>query len=246
MKYVRVTPSEYAMNYRLPKALGVWPALALLSLCPGGFAQHSSAGVPAPRLELPVIMRQKVVAGVTPVGAPVEAKLQIATLVSGTVVPQGAILSGHVEQSAKKAGDAPSRLKIKFESAHWKKGSAPLEVYFTGCYYPMIAFTDRDRNPADASYGSISRPMDPSDGSYPTQPGLKSGQMPQGYGPDVPQAVTTQVSSHWVRQPGANVIAETDGSISVTSIARDLRLDKDTTYLLANFALVNAAPSAKH
>ncbi len=50
--------------------------------------------------EFPVTMRQKVVAGKTPVGTKVEANLTIATLVDGKVIPMGATFSGEVVDSA--------------------------------------------------------------------------------------------------------------------------------------------------
>jgi hypothetical protein len=233
------------VNYGLRNA-AVWGVLGLLSVCPAVLAQQASPAAPMQRLELPVILRQKVVAGVTPVGSMVEAKLQIATLISGTVVPQGAILSGHLEQSAKKSGDAPSRVKIKFDSAKWKKGTAPLEVYFTGCFYPVLTSADRDRSANDAGYGSISRPAEAGDGQYPPPPGPKPGQIPQGFGPDVPMPIATRVSSHWVRPLGADAVFETDGSIALESPLHDIKLDKETTYMLTNALPVSAAPAVKH
>jgi hypothetical protein len=49
--------------------------------------------------EVPAVMRQDVAAGKTPVGTRVEAKLAVATLVNGTVIPKDAILSGGVSGS---------------------------------------------------------------------------------------------------------------------------------------------------
>src|SRR5271167_996536 len=65
-------------------------------------AAPNSAPNPTPGLEFPVFMRQKVVAGTTPVGTKVEAKLAVATLVNGTVVPQDALFSGEVTESVAK------------------------------------------------------------------------------------------------------------------------------------------------
>jgi len=77
----------------------------------------SSAG-----LEFPVIMRQNVAAGKTPVGTKVQAKLVVATLVEGVVVPQDAILSGEVTESVAKSATNPSRLAIRLDSAEWSGG----------------------------------------------------------------------------------------------------------------------------
>ena len=93
--------------------------------------------------EFPVIMRQNVVAGATAVGSKVEAKLAVATLVNGAVVPQGAILSGEVIESVAKSISGPSRLAIRMDSAQWKDGGAPKvlpftkRVYLTAWYYPL-------------------------------------------------------------------------------------------------------------
>ena len=68
-------------------------------------------------LEFPVIMRQNVVAGTTPVGTKVQAKLAVATLVDGVVVPRDAVLSGEVTESVAKSAIDPSRLAIRMDSA---------------------------------------------------------------------------------------------------------------------------------
>lgn len=52
-------------------------------------------------MEFPVVMRQSIVAGKTPIGTKVQAKLVAATLVNGVVVPRDATLSGEVTDSAK-------------------------------------------------------------------------------------------------------------------------------------------------
>jgi len=51
---------------------------------------HSPPNTSSAGLEFPVIMRQNVAAGKTPVGTKVQAKLVVATLVDGVVVPQDA------------------------------------------------------------------------------------------------------------------------------------------------------------
>src|SRR5208337_4277651 len=92
----------------------------------------SSAG-----LEFPVVMRQKVAAGTTPVGTKVQAKLVLATLVGRVVVPEGAILSGEVTESVPKSATDASRLGIRMNSAHWKNGSVTIKAYLTAWFYPL-------------------------------------------------------------------------------------------------------------
>ena len=80
-----------------------------------GLAQsvlNSSAG-----LEFPATMRKKIVAGVTPVGTVVQAKLEVATLVDGVVVPENAILSGEVTESSAKSDTDPSRWRFEWTRA---------------------------------------------------------------------------------------------------------------------------------
>src|SRR5580700_1277966 len=86
--------------------------------------------------EFPIFMKQNIVAGKTPVGTKIQAKLVAATLVNGVVVPRDAILSGEVIESVKKFASDPSRLAIRMDSADWKKGSVPIKAYLTAWYYP--------------------------------------------------------------------------------------------------------------
>ena len=76
-----------------------------------------TAPSPSGAIELPVIMRQNVAAGTTPVGTKVQARLAVATLVDGVVVPRDAVLSGEVTESVAKSAIDPSRLAIRMDSA---------------------------------------------------------------------------------------------------------------------------------
>jgi len=216
-----------------------WCALAVLGSCIPLAAQNPPPRNPAPaettpaRLQLPVNLRQKVIAGVTPVGAPVEAKLLAGTLVSGAVIPQGATLSGHVEQSAKKQGDQPSRIKLEFDSASWKKGSAPLEVYLVGCYFPqLMSQVHHSGITVDNAHGA-------DEGNGPG--GGVSRDLPPGMGPEALGSSNTEPSAHWVRQEGTEPAVDPAGGVSVISKDRDLKLDKDATCLL-----IDVPRAAKH
>ena len=162
--------------------------------------------VTARRLELPVVFRQKVIAGVTTAGTPIAARLKIATLIDGTVVPAGATLSGHVELSEKNEADRPSRVRIKFDSVRWKTTIVPIRVYATGAYYPYYPM-ERD-DVRDITNAPV--------------------------GPDVSDVVGMRLSTHWVRPDDADAVVEDDGSITVVSSKHPLKFNKDTTYLLTN------------
>src|SRR5580658_1655237 len=79
-------------------------SLVLGIFCSGALAQRNArvSAVPGAR-EFPVVMQQSVVAGKTPVGTKVRAKLEVATPVNGRVVPRKAVLSGEVLESRGKS-----------------------------------------------------------------------------------------------------------------------------------------------
>jgi hypothetical protein len=195
------------------------------------------------RLEFPVTLQQSLVAGKTPVGTAVRAKLEMATLVNGMVIPQGATLSGHVEQSVGKTQTSASRLKIKIDAADWKHGSTPLHAYFTGCFYPY------ERNPfADSQNGEFGMHGDApasasglgaNTGPRPFPGSAESSgaeQDPRRFPQLAPEAPASHVSSKWERLNGVDRVQEADGSVEVTSASRNIKLDKNTTYMLEQSA----------
>src|ERR1035438_5976895 len=138
------------------------------SFAPGQTKPAQNASRPTPAapsvagLEFPVLLRQKVVAGKTSVGTKVQARLTVATFLNGVVVPEGAIFSGEVVESAKKSGADPSRLPIRVDWVQWrnKNQSAPNVValtpilYLTAWYYPRASPDTKDSmaDPSDTVY----------------------------------------------------------------------------------------------
>src|SRR5580658_8050136 len=112
--------------------------------------QSPGAAAPAPSVvrEFPVIMQQSVTAGKTQVGTKIQARLGIATLIDGKVVPRDAVFSGEVLESVAKTATDPSRLAIRIDSILWKKGSASITAYLTDWYYPT-----QDAVGQDLQYG---------------------------------------------------------------------------------------------
>jgi hypothetical protein len=90
--------------------------------------QQPAPSGPSGVREFPVILEQSVVAGKTPVGSKIQAKLEVATSVDGTVIPRNAIFSGEVLESVAKTRTDPSCLAIRMDSVQWKNGSASLKV----------------------------------------------------------------------------------------------------------------------
>lgn len=216
---------------------GVLASGTLLSQTKAAAAPASSAG-----LELPVMMRQNVAAG-TPVGTKVQAKLAVATLVSGVVVPQDAILSGAVTESLAKSATNPSRLAIRFDSAQWKNRSTPTvisiepKVYLTAWYYPAAALmnpnlsTDMPEAPRNPRSGNVP-------GAYPgqrnpTPPSPSLSGPDTGTDKDAPPAPTSEVSKHRVLMKNVESIRNSDGAVGLTSKQVNIKLDKTTTYVLA-------------
>jgi hypothetical protein len=215
-------------------ALAVVLASAALLSQPTPAPPSSPAG-----LEFPVIMRQNVAAGTTPVGTKVQAKLAVATLVNGVVVPQDATLSGEVTESVAKSATGPSRLAIRMDSAQWKNGSAPIKVYLTAWYYPVTTPTNPDlssglpdaaNNPRlRTNGGAFPGPRNP---TSPPFPGADAGR-DKDTGVPAPPAPASDISKHRVLMKNVESTRNSDGTVTLTSKRFNIKLDKQTTYVLA-------------
>ena len=198
-------------------------------------------------------MRQNVEAGKTPVGTKVMAKLAVATLVNGVVIPQDAVLSGEVVESLAKSATGPSRLAIRMDSAQWKNRSAPVAVelaskpYLTAWYYPVEMPTPRDF--ANGVPDASQRGMQHQGGSptYPdpntsASPPTARGNTDRITGLNSP-APPSNVSPHRVLMKNAESTRNSDGSLTLTSTRSDIKLDKTTTYVFAAGDLTGAPSS---
>ena len=206
-----------------------------------GSATLLSQPTPAPSsspagLEFPVIMRQNVAAGTTPIGTKVQAKLVVATLVDGVVVPRDAILSGEVTESVAKSKTDLSRLAIRMDSAQWKNGAAPIKVYLTAWFYPEATMMNQDLSyePADAAHslkhwngaGTYPDPNNPASQPF---PGRDTGGDP---GP-APPSPASSISKHRVLMKNVESTRNSDGAVTLTSKRSNIKIDKLTTYVLA-------------
>jgi hypothetical protein len=183
----------------------------------------SSAGI-----EFPVVMRQKVSAGKTPVGTRIRAKLVIATLVNGAVIPEGAILSGEVTESAAKSVSLPSRLGVRMDSAQWKNGSISIRAYLTAWYYP-VAMPNQDQQ----SYALTA-------GASPRSVRRRPPGAPPGSDADEPTLPAPSLSQHRALLKNVESTRNSDGVVILTSEHSNLKLDKGTTYVLAAAGLLPA------
>jgi hypothetical protein len=171
--------------------------------------------------EFPVTLRQNVVAGKTPVGTKVEAKLTIATFVSGTVIPEGAIFSGQVVDSTAKSPTDPSRLGVRMDSVQWKNGSKPITVYLTPWYYPVQMPQDSDRDDCQTAAGGMGT-------KCPLGPGMPGSRFP----PDALPPPPAETSKSRVAMKDIESVRGADG-IALTSTHSNIKLDKTTVYVLA-------------
>jgi len=195
----------------------------------------------SPGLEFPVVMRQKVTAGKTAVGTKIQAKLTVATLVKGVVIPQDAILSGEVIESVAKSDSEPSRLSIRMDSAQWKNGSLPINVYLTAWYYPILSPTAGDlsdrQSDAGRGWGGT--------GSYPN-PNARPAQTFPGAGNNAgiaPPAPESTIAKHRVLMKDIeSTRSNKDGAVILSATHFNIKLDKQTTYVLATGDLA-AGPS---
>jgi hypothetical protein len=219
---------------------------ALLSQPPPA-PPSSSAG-----LEFPVIMRQKVAAGTTPVGAKVQAKLAVATLVKGVVVPQDAILSGEVTESVAKSATGPSRLAIRMDSAQWKNGPAPIvlplpkRVYLTAWYYPAAPPAHQDlpsglpdaSNKGSRTVGAFPGKRNPASPFPSPDAGSDKDTLP------APPKPASSISQHRVLMKNVESTRNSEGAVTLTSKHSNIKLDKATIYVLAAGDLATA-PAAQ-
>ena len=215
-------------------------AVAILVHCVLGSGTLSGQQKPAetPALsgarEFPMLMEQGVTAGKTAAGTKVQAKLQVATLLGGTVIPRNAVFSGEVVESVAKTKTDPSRLAIRLDSVQWKNGSAAVavKVFLTAGYYPPMDAIGQNlqygpQQPANRTWNGEGQYPDPNSKSYKPFPGTESD---KGAVPDTPSTTT---SNHRVVMKDVETVNGADGSVALVSKRNNLKLDKLTTYVFA-------------
>jgi len=181
--------------------------------------------------ELPINLRQSVEAGKTAVGTKVEARLMMATMIKGTVLPRGAVISGEVIESVAKSHDSPSRLAIRMDSAEWKNGEAKFKMYLTAWYYPPAMMA-----PPSLSYGPPGETRnwggtDPTvDTTDPPNPAQRLSTQQTGVNAAPPATV---ISTKRVEMKGVQSASGVDGTVVLVSSRSNIKLNKVTTYIVA-------------
>jgi hypothetical protein len=160
------------------------------------------------------------------------------------VVPRDAVFSGEVTESVAKSATDPSRLAIRMDSAQWKKGSAPVvlslapKVYLTAWYYPVAEtraqdLSDQSSDDASQSWNHRNRPP-----TFPDPNGSASDPFPgRGAGPDPgsgsPPSPSSNISKHRALMKNVESTRTSDGAVTLASKSFNIKIDKQTTYVLA-------------
>ncbi len=221
------------------RASAVFHSCLVVALGSVGLLAQQTSQSPVPQhcmgCELPVVLRENVVAGKTAVGTKVEAKLVLATMLKGGVIPRDALISGEVIESVAKKDGKPSRLSIRMDSAQWKNGLAKFKVYLTAWYYPAAPMAPQDlsyrpidaqngnKNPGGTDYTEPRNPM--SQQKWPPQHDTDNGMDAA--------APASSVSHDRVVMKNVESARNKDGAVELVSEKNNIKLDKLTTYVLA-------------
>jgi hypothetical protein len=196
-------------------------SLILIVSCSAKGQQQAATASVIGVQEFPVVFQQSVTAGRTPVGTKIQAKLTMATLLNGTVVPQNAEFSGQVVVSQARTESQPSRLSVRLDSLRWKDGSASVKAYVTNWFYPSIA---------ESGQTSQSGPW-----QGPTSP------VPvPSYSPSAPDDPNSTTSQHREKMKDVDSERSSDGTVMLVSKQHNLKLDHSTVYVLTPGDLVPA------
>jgi|SRR5271165_6911062 len=188
--------------------------------------------------ELPVVLRQNVTAGKTKVGTKVQARLVMATLLKGGVIPRDALISGEVVESTAKTKSEPSRLAIRMDSAEWKNGGAKFKVYLTAWYYPPASMAAQDLSYRPIGAQGSSKNPGGTDYTEPKNP-MSQQRFPRRDSEDNMEAAVPASSISKQRVLMKDVESMRNGDALVLfSATSTIKLDKVTTYVLANGELL--------
>ena len=197
---------------------------------------------PAIVREFPVLLQSNVVGGKTAAGTKIQAKLTVATLVDGTVIPRNAVFSGEVTESVAKTKDGPSRVAIRMDSEQWKGGTATITAYLTAWYYPPVADAGQNlqygpTQSAKATWNGQGQYPDSNSHVYQPFPGGSDSNA------NAPDTTTSVASNHRVVMRDVESEIGNDGAITIVSKKSNLKLDKLTTYVLATGPLQLPPPA---
>jgi hypothetical protein len=202
----------------------------IVACCAVSFSQQSRSSSSSVLRQFPVVLQQNVEAGKTPVGTKIQAKLAVATLFHGILIPQNAVVSGVIFESVRKSADAPSRLGIRMENARWQNESTcMMKAYLMPLYYAMAAqsaqaLPNGSADPEDSR--TLNGPAQSSSPMY--RPFPDNSEASREAIPDAPVLSNRPVS---MKDVGMEPVE--DGGVALVSEHTNIKLHKMTTYVLA-------------
>jgi hypothetical protein len=179
--------------------------------------------------EFPLVLQQSIESGKATIGTKVQAKLAVATMFEGTVIPRNAVFSGVVIESTPKSAKEPAKLAIRMETVEWKHGSSSIMAYLLPLYYP--ATTQSMPNFEDASQASGGPASDGGQGSS-----SESNMSHQSFPANESQAAIPEISSisnRPVQIKNVKVALADEGGAALVSEHSNIKLFKLTTYVFA-------------
>lgn len=177
--------------------------------------------------EFPLVLQQSIESGKAKIGTKVQAKLAVATMFDGTVIPRNAVFSGVVIESIPKSAKEPAKIAIRMETAEWKHGSSSMMAYLLPLYYP--ATTQAMQNfEASQESGPTSNGAQGSSSESPTSHQSFPSNESQAA---IPEISTT--SNRPVQIKNVTVALADDGGAALVSQHSNIKLFKLTTYVFA-------------
>ena len=195
------------------------------------FAQQAPPSAPHPALhEFPLTLQQSIESGKAKIGTKVQARLAIATLFRGTVIPRNALFTGVVIESDAKSAKDPAKIAIRMETAEWKGGSTSLTAYLLPLSYATTVQaaqgprgesqdpSSRSTNDAGQDANSPMRQQFPTNDSQAAQEAI-------------PEAPT--ISSRPAQLKNVTLAPSDEGGAALVSERANIKLNKQTTYVFA-------------
>jgi len=193
------------------------------------FAQQTPAPSSHPALhEFPLTLQQSIESGKAKIGTKVQAKLAVATLFHGVVIPRNAVFSGVVIESDAKTAKDPAKLAIRMETAEWKDQSTSLTAYLIPLYYTTTSQAVPDL--ANESPDPSSRTMNGEQANSPMHGPVPSidSQTSQAAIPDTPSS-----SNRPAPMKNVTLALADEGGAALVSQHANVKLYKLTTYVFA-------------
>lgn len=205
--------------------------VAIIGFCfTASMGQQKPPTSPAGGLhEFPLVLQQSIESGKANIGTKVQAKLAVATIFQGTVIPRNAVFSGVVIESTPKSAKEPAKLAIRMETAEWKHGSTSITAYLLPLYYP--APTESLPNFGDLAQQSGPNTNGTGQPSSPESPSRQPSFPTDGSQSAIPEVSTS--SNRPVQIKNVTVALADEGGAALVSEHGNIKLFKLTTYVFA-------------